>query len=77
MLRTRLRRSVRVSTRTKGYTVNPPQPRSSPVNGLATVAETPGLIAREIQECLEDLAAEGLPLTIETQQVDVEVEIAA
>ena len=37
----------------------------------------PGLIAREIQECLEDRAAEGLPLTIETQQVDVEVEVAA
>jgi len=41
------------------------------------VAETPELIAREIQECLEDRAAEGLPLTIETRQVDVEVEVAA
>jgi predicted RNase H-like HicB family nuclease len=44
---------------------------------LAPVVETPELIAREIQECLEDRAAEGLPLTIETQEVDVEVEVAA
>jgi hypothetical protein len=29
------------------------------------------------QECLEDRAAGGLPLTIETQEVDVEVEAAA
>ena len=43
---------------------------------LAPVVETPELIAREIQECLEDRAAEGLPLTIETQEVDVEVEVA-
>ena len=41
------------------------------------MVETPELIAREIQECLEDRAAEGLPLTIETQEVDVEVEVAA
>lgn len=41
------------------------------------VIETPELIAREIRECLEDRAAEGLPLTIETQEVDVEVEVAA
>ena len=46
-------------------------------DGLAPVVETPELIAREIQECLEDRAAEGLPLTIETQEVDVEVEVAA
>ena len=46
-------------------------------DGLAPVAETPELIAGEIQECLEDRAAEGLPLTIETRQVDVEVEVAA
>ena len=46
-------------------------------DGLAPVAETPELIAREIQECLEDRAAEGLPLTIETRQIDVEVEVAA
>ena len=46
-------------------------------DGLAPVAETPELIAGEIQQCLEDRAAEGLPLTIETRQVDVEVEVAA
>ena len=46
-------------------------------DGLAPVVETPGLIAREIQQCGEDRAADGLPLTIETQQVDVEVEVAA
>ena len=38
------------------------------VDGLAPVAKTPELIARQIQ---------GLPLTIETQQVDVEVEVDA
>ena len=43
---------------------------------LVRVVETPDLIAREIQQCLEDRAAEGLPLTIETQEVDVEVEAA-
>ena len=43
-----------------------------------TQLETPELIARgDIQECLEDRAAESLPSTIETQQVDVEVEVAA
>jgi predicted RNase H-like HicB family nuclease len=41
------------------------------------VVETPELISREIQACLEDRAAEGLPLTIATQEVDVEVEVAA
>ena len=46
-------------------------------DGVAPVAETPELIAGEIQECLEDRAAEGLPLTIETRQVDVEVKVAA
>ena len=34
------------------------------------------MIAREIQECLEDRAEEGLPLTIETREVEVEAEIA-
>ncbi|MCH7811058.1 MAG: type II toxin-antitoxin system HicB family antitoxin [Chloroflexi bacterium] len=40
-------------------------------------AETPEIIAREIQECLKDRAEEGLPLTIETREVDVEAEVAA
>lgn len=39
--------------------------------------ETPEIIAREIQECLKDRAEEGLPLTIETREVDVEAEVAA
>ena len=34
-------------------------------------------IREAIALCLEDRAAEGLPLTIETQEVDVEVEVAA
>jgi hypothetical protein len=46
-------------------------------DGLAPVVETPELIAREIPDCLEDRAAEGLSLMIETQEVDVEVEVAA
>jgi predicted RNase H-like HicB family nuclease len=44
---------------------------------MIPMVETPELIAREIQDCLEDRAAEGLPLTIETQEVDVEVKLAA
>lgn len=46
-------------------------------DGSSPIVETPELIAREIRECLEDRATEGLPLTIETQEVDVEVEVAA
>ena len=34
--------------------------------------ETPKIIAREIQECLEDRAEEGLPVTIETREVEIE-----
>lgn len=43
---------------------------------LARPVETPEIIAREIQRCLEDRAQEGLPLTIETREVDVEAEVA-
>jgi predicted RNase H-like HicB family nuclease len=46
-------------------------------SGLPPAAETPEIIAGEIQECLKDRAAEGLPLTIETREVDVEVEVPA
>jgi hypothetical protein len=53
------------------------RPANRDIFSSAPVAETPGLIAGEIQQCLEDRAAEGLPLTVETRQVDVEVEVAA
>lgn len=33
--------------------------------------ETPEIIAQEIEECLKDRADEGLPLTIETREVEV------
>ena len=46
-------------------------------DGSSPLVETPELIALEIRECLEDRATAGLPLTIETQEVDVEVEVAA
>ncbi len=40
-------------------------------------SETPEMIAQEIEECLKDRAEEGLPLTIETREVDVETPVAA
>jgi len=39
--------------------------------------ETPEIVAEEIRACLKDRAAEGLPLTIETQVVEVAAEVAA
>ena len=39
-------------------------------------AETPALIAEEIEECLKDRAQDGLPLTIETREVEIEAEVA-
>jgi predicted RNase H-like HicB family nuclease len=39
-------------------------------------AETPEVIAREIEAVLRDRAEEGLPLTIETREIDVEAEVA-
>jgi predicted RNase H-like HicB family nuclease len=33
--------------------------------------ETPQLVAEEIRYCLEERRAEGLPLTIETEEVEV------
>jgi hypothetical protein len=38
--------------------------------------ETPEMIVHEIRGCLEDRAEEGLPLTIETREVDVDAEVA-
>ena len=43
---------------------------------LALPSETLGMIAREIQECLQDRLEEGLPLTIETREIEVEAEVA-
>ncbi len=43
---------------------------------LPRPSETPELVAQEIKECLKDRAAEGLPLTIETREVDVEEQVA-
>ncbi len=38
--------------------------------------ETPELMAKEIRCCLEDRRAEGLPLTIETEEVEVSPKVA-
>ncbi len=42
---------------------------------LPPPAETPEIIAREVQACLEDRAEEGLPRTIETREVEIEAEV--
>jgi len=39
---------------------------------LPPIRETPAVIAREIEACLRERAEEGLPLTIETREVEVE-----
>ena len=39
--------------------------------------QRPELIAQAIVECLQDRAEDGLPLTIETQEVEVAAEVAA
>lgn len=38
--------------------------------------ETPELVSEEIRCCLEDRRAEGLPLTIETEEVEVSPKVA-
>ena len=38
--------------------------------------ETPELVAEEIRCCLEDRRAEGLPLTIETEEVEISPKVA-
>lgn len=46
-------------------------------DGLPMPAETPEIIAREIEACLKDRAEEGLPLTLETREVDIGAGVAA
>jgi predicted RNase H-like HicB family nuclease len=46
-------------------------------DGRTVPAETPEMIAREVEECLRDRSDEGLPLTIETREIEVEAEVAA
>lgn len=43
---------------------------------LALPNETPEMIAREIQECLTDRSEEGLPMTIETREIELEAKVA-
>jgi len=45
--------------------------------GLPAPAESPAIIAEEIEACLKDRAEEGLALTIETREVEVETQVAA
>ena len=49
--------------------VNRRESRPAPV-------ETPEIIAREIEDVLQGRAEDGLPLTIETREVEVEAEVA-
>lgn len=42
---------------------------------LPPVVETPEIIAREVEECLRERAELGLPLTIETRELDVEARV--
>src|SRR5436309_6896414 len=44
---------------------------------VALPLETPAVIAEEIEECLMDRAEEGLPLAIETREVEIAAEVAA
>ena len=44
--------------------------------GMAPAVETPETVADEIKRVLADRAAEGLPLTIETREVEVPAEVA-
>jgi hypothetical protein len=52
-------------------------PRCPTQDRLPPVTETPEIIAREIEACLRDRAAEGLSLTIETREVELEATVAA
>jgi hypothetical protein len=40
------------------------------------VIETPEIVVGEIRECLLDRAEEGLPLTIETREIERESAVA-
>ena len=44
--------------------------------GISVPGETPEMIAREVQRCLEDRKEDGLPLTIETREIEIEAEVA-
>jgi predicted RNase H-like HicB family nuclease len=44
--------------------------------GMTPAVETPEAVAEEIKRVLSDRAAEGLPLTIETREVEVPAEVA-
>ena len=44
--------------------------------GMVLAVETPEAVADEIKRVLADRAAEGLPLTIETREVEVPAEVA-
>ena len=44
--------------------------------GMTQAVETPEAVAEEIKRVLADRAAEGLPLTIETREVEVPAEVA-
>ena len=44
---------------------------------MAPPVETPEIVAEEIEACLKDRAEEGLPLTIETREVEIAAEVAA
>ena len=46
-------------------------------DGRPIPVETPAIVARGIESCLEDRAEEGLPLTIETREIQVDAEVAA
>jgi predicted RNase H-like HicB family nuclease len=49
---------------------------ASTAEGVLPTRETHKLIAEEIEAVLKDRAEEGLPLTIETREVDVESGVA-
>jgi predicted RNase H-like HicB family nuclease len=46
-------------------------------NGFEGPVESPEIIAREIERCLEDRTLDGLPLTIETREVELPARTAA
>ncbi len=45
-------------------------------DSLPEPIESPEIIAREIEACLKDREGDGLPLTIETREVEVQTEVA-
>lgn len=45
-------------------------------HGMSAAVETPEAVAEEIKRVLADRAADSLPLTIETREVEVPAEVA-